>query len=83
MRSLHSLHYRQFAAVLARARLDAGVSQQELAAQLRKPQSYVSKVERCERRLDVPEFIQLVRALGRDPAALLREVEQAMFAAGR
>lgn len=82
MRSLHSPHYRQFAAVLVQARLDAGVTQQELAAQLRKPQSYVSKVERCERRLDVPEFIQFVRALGRDPAALLRDVEQAMLAAG-
>ncbi len=79
MRSLHSQHYQRFAAVLAQARLDAGITQQELAAQLHKPQSFVSKVERCERRLDVPEFILLARALGYEPADLLHRVEQAML----
>jgi transcriptional regulator with XRE-family HTH domain len=79
LRSLHSQHYRRFATVITRARLEAGITQQDLAAQLRKPQSFVSKVERCERRLDVPEFILLARALGYEPADLLARIEQAML----
>ena len=38
-----------------------------------KTQSFVSKVERGERRLDVIEFCQVAEALGHDPAKLLRE----------
>lgn len=57
--------------------MDAGLTQQTLAEQLRKPQSYVSKVERSERRLDVAEFIAYARALGQDPAQLIRAVERA------
>lgn len=38
-----------------------------------KPQSFVSKVERGERRLDVIEFCELAKALGHDPAELLRK----------
>ena len=45
-----------------------------MAARLGKPQSYVSKVERGERRIDVIEFCQIAEALGRDPAKLLQGV---------
>lgn len=49
----------------------AEITQVELAERLGKPQSFVSKVERGERRLDVIEFCQFADALGRDPAELL------------
>lgn len=49
------------------------MTQAELAARLGKPQSFVSKIERGERRLDVIEFCQVAEALGRDPAKLLQE----------
>jgi len=59
---------------LAEQRTEAGISQTDLAATLRKPQSYVSKVESGERGIDVVEFIQYVRAIGADPLHVLRVV---------
>jgi transcriptional regulator with XRE-family HTH domain len=59
---------------LVAARKNAGLKQSELAARLGKPQSYVSKIEAGERRLDVIEFVDYVRALSGDPVRLLRTV---------
>lgn len=54
------------------ARKDAGLTQVELANKLSRPQSFVSKVERGERRLDVVEFFEVSRAIGFDPFLFLR-----------
>jgi transcriptional regulator with XRE-family HTH domain len=72
--TLHSPDYRVFVEKLASLRKDAGVTQVELAAKLQKPQSYVSKYERLERRLDVAEFRLIVLALDNDPAEIFTEV---------
>ncbi|MEQ9637878.1 MAG: helix-turn-helix transcriptional regulator [Devosia marina] len=61
-------------AILLDARSNAGLTQQEVADRLGKPQSYVAKVERNERRIDVVEFISLAQALGVDPARLFAAV---------
>lgn len=53
----------------------AGITQEELAKKLDRPQSFISKVENGERRIDVVEFLVLARHLGSDPYALLRRVE--------
>ena len=53
-----------------------GISQQELAKRLGKPQSYVSKAEMGERRLDVVEFLHFMRAIDGEPHALLRDIER-------
>ena len=53
------------------ARKAAGLTQTELAEQLGKPQSYVSKYERGERRLDVVEFLTLASLLHFDPHACI------------
>ena len=62
--------YRTFLDCLIEARRAAGVTQVEVAARLGKPQSFVSKVERGERRLDVVEFTTWAQALGADPIDL-------------
>jgi transcriptional regulator with XRE-family HTH domain len=54
------------------ARKSAGLTQVGLADRLRRPQSFVSKYERGERKLDVIEFCEVCRALGIDPVAFLR-----------
>jgi transcriptional regulator with XRE-family HTH domain len=72
-KTLHSPDYARFLALLKQARKDAGIVQQELADKLGKPQSFVAKVERGERRIDVIEFIAITRAIGRDPVRLLRQ----------
>ena len=63
MKTLSSPLYRTFIALLRDARLTAEMSQVELAERLGRPQSFVSKYESGERRLDVAEFIEICRAL--------------------
>ncbi|MFK0300297.1 helix-turn-helix domain-containing protein [Brevundimonas sp. NPDC090276] len=70
-KSVFSERYGLFLAVLVQARKEAGLTQSELASRLGKPQSYISKAERGERRLDVVEFIEFAEALGRTPSELL------------
>lgn len=50
----------------------------ELAQKLNKPQSFVSKFECGERRLDVIEFLTIMDALGVDPLAVLAEAAKAL-----
>nr|WP_303683372.1 helix-turn-helix transcriptional regulator [Brevundimonas naejangsanensis] len=71
--SIFTQRHQEFITFIASVRKAADVTQVELAARLGTPQSFVSKVERGERRLDVIEFCQLAEALGRDPASLLAE----------
>jgi len=48
------------------AREAAGLTQAQVAERLGKPQSFVSKYERGERRLDFTEFLELADLLGVD-----------------
>lgn len=59
---------------LVLARKSAGLKQQELAGRLGRPQSFVSKFERAERRLDVIEFLLVCRAIEADPIAIIASV---------
>ena len=72
-RSVHSGEYQRLTRFLAAARTGADVTQVQLAARLGRPQSYVSKVERSERRIDVLEFCEIAIALGCEPEVLLSE----------
>jgi transcriptional regulator with XRE-family HTH domain len=62
-------------------RVRAGLTQAELAARLKKDQSWVSLIEGSQRRLDVVEFIAIARALGADPAALIAKIAKGIPAA--
>ena len=55
-----------FRALLVSAREQAGLTQVQVAKLLGKPQSYVSKYERGERRLDFTEFMALADILDLD-----------------
>ena len=63
-KTIHRKEYKELLAALAQARKDAGMTQAELAKKLKKPQSYVSKVENGERRLDVVELMEIAKAVG-------------------
>ncbi len=56
------------------ARKSAGLSQHELARRLKRSQSFIAKLEVGERRVDVVEFIEIARALGKEPTELLSRV---------
>jgi hypothetical protein len=45
---------------------------------LGKPQSFVSKYERRERRLDVVEIVRVALALGAKPSEMVKEIEKAL-----
>lgn len=72
--SVFSQHYDVLLRVLIDARRAAGLRQIDLAERLGKPQSFVSKIERRERRIDLVEFLILARAMGADEIALVRAV---------
>lgn len=57
---------------LIQARKSVDLTQVELAVRLGRPQSFVSKYERGERRLDIIEFCEVCRALGKDPVRFLQ-----------
>jgi transcriptional regulator with XRE-family HTH domain len=75
-RSLFSREYKRFCGFLLAERKAAGLTQAELAARLRKPQSFVSKYEQGERRLDVVEFLHVARAIGFDPHHVLSRLQE-------
>ncbi|MCX6739990.1 MAG: helix-turn-helix transcriptional regulator [Candidatus Parcubacteria bacterium] len=58
-KSIYSNEYKGIIERLKAARIEAGFSQQDVAKELGKPQSYVSKIESGERRLDVAEMKKL------------------------
>jgi transcriptional regulator with XRE-family HTH domain len=61
--SLHSHNYQIFRGLLVSAREKSGLTQAQIAERLDKPQSFISKYERGERRLDLTEFIELAGVL--------------------
>lgn len=63
--------YKRLRELLVAARRDASLTQVELSLRLKRPQSFVSKYERGERRLDVIEFGEVARALEIDPIRIL------------
>jgi transcriptional regulator with XRE-family HTH domain len=63
---------REFLRLLTEARKSAGVTQLGLSERLSRPQSFVSKYERGERRLDVVEFVEVAQAMGADPIGIIR-----------
>ena len=60
-----SPRYRAFLERLRSARHGAGLTQQEVAAKLGKPQSFVSKCESGERRVDVVELERFAEIYGK------------------
>lgn len=58
--------YRQFLVKLRQARTEAGMSQIQVAQVLGKPQSFMSKIETGERRLDFVELQILAVIYGKD-----------------
>ena len=63
--------------VLRDRRLAAKLSQEELAARIGRQQSYISKLERAERRLDAVELLEVVDAIGCGIGAIFDELRAA------
>lgn len=70
MKSVHRWEYQQLLERLRAARQHAGLTQQEVAKKLNTHQSYISKVESGERRIDVVELWELSK-LYKQPIELM------------
>ena len=71
--STHHQHYQAFLGLLRGLRQDCGMTQAMLADRIGNTQTFVSKVERGERRLDVVEFTEWCEALGCEPEVAFGE----------
>ena len=69
-KTLRSKEHRALCAVLVATRREAGLTQAQLAERLKKPPSFIAKIEIGERRLDVVEFAGIAKALKIDPRTL-------------
>lgn len=63
--AIFRLAYQQMLVRLRKARVDAGLSQEEAARALKRPQSYVSKCELGERRIDPIDLMDFAVLYGR------------------
>lgn len=73
-RSTHNYDYQALLSLLRELRGRAGFTQVALAASLGSTQTFISKVERGERRIDVVEFAEICDALGVEPAVAFKEL---------
>jgi len=73
-KSIHSSRQGALCQLLIAARKKAGLTQQEVARRLKKPQSFVAKFEGGERRLDVVEFLTVAAAIEADPLGMIRKL---------
>lgn len=60
-KSIYGAEYKKLVENLRKAREEAGLRQVDVAQKLDKPQSYISKIERGERRVDVVELKAFAR----------------------
>lgn len=60
-KSIYSTEYDFVLSQLKRARIEAGMTQAEVAKRIGKPQSYISKCESGERRIDITEVNKLAK----------------------
>jgi transcriptional regulator with XRE-family HTH domain len=72
--SIFTQQYAKFRELLIQYRQRRSVTQAQLAQALNRPQSFVSKYESGERRLDIVEFLEISEVLQFDPCELIRIV---------
>jgi transcriptional regulator with XRE-family HTH domain len=71
-------HYLVVGAALEAVRRKANLTQVELAGRLGKPQSVVSAYEAGRRRVDLVEFLLIVRTIGADPVEIFAKIVRSL-----
>jgi transcriptional regulator with XRE-family HTH domain len=75
-KSIYTREHTRLVALLKSIREESGLTQEALARTLRRPQSFVSKYESGQRRLDLVELKTVCEALGTTLTAFVRHFEQ-------
>jgi transcriptional regulator with XRE-family HTH domain len=76
--SLRTVAYDAFLAILRDTRESQGISQRELSRRLGQQFTYIVKIERGTRRVDVVELVEICLALQVDPVHLVSQLRDAM-----
>lgn len=76
MKSTFTESYKLFRNLLVQTRKDKKLTQVQLAQQLAKPQSFVTKYELGERRLDLIEFLEIASALNANPLSFINKLQK-------
>jgi transcriptional regulator with XRE-family HTH domain len=75
MRStLYSPINKQVSKLFKNARLEAGITQKQLAKATGRTQAYISKFENGQLRLDIEDFIRFCDAIGLDASNVVTEL---------
>lgn len=75
-RTLKNPEYKRLVALLVDARNKAKLTQRDLAELLNEPNSFVDLYERCKRRLDILEFLEICKALKLDASKFIKDFER-------
>ena len=77
-KTLNKKEYKILLEQLYRLRLGSGLRQSDLADKLQVPQSFISKIESGERRIDLIELREICIALGSNLKEFINEFEKAL-----
>jgi ribosome-binding protein aMBF1 (putative translation factor) len=77
-KTIHSPASQTFCSLFREERQKARLSQERLAEKLNRPQSFVAKIEKGERRVDLVEFLTIASAMGIDPVKFMRKLQRAL-----
>lgn len=73
-KSIHTKKYKKLCDILIKAREDLSLNQTQVAKKISTPQSFVSKYENRERRLDILEFLEICKVLKLNPKKIIDEL---------
>ena len=72
VKSIHTKQYAYFIECLRKARKEAGLTQEQVAKKLKRPQSHVSNVESGQQRVDVVELQTFAKMYNKDIAYFIK-----------
>ncbi len=76
VKTIYNERYQRLITALIKIRKGHSLTQQQVADGLSKPQSYIAKIEKFERKLDVLEFVDLCEVIGANRVEVLKEVDK-------
>jgi ribosome-binding protein aMBF1 (putative translation factor) len=74
MQTIHREGHKLLVRSIINARKDAELFQHDVAKKLGRHQSWVAKIEKGQRRIDMLEFLDLARVIGFDAAKMLAKI---------
>lgn len=77
-KNIYTAQRTKLVALLRELRVEAGMTQTELAARIEKDQTFISKYESGERRLDILEIREICHAVGITSEEFVRRLEKAL-----